>query len=160
MSVIKIPAAKFEEAEILKSVSMHAFKENYEKYGHYPPGIESLDWHKEKIKNGIYRTIQYEKSIVGGVYMNFHPNNEMEIEYLFITPKYQGQKIGAAVMDLIEKEYKKITKWFLYTPYKDYRNHYFYEKFGYEKVGEVQPIEKDEFTLFKYEKTLNTQPGA
>ena len=92
--------------------------------------------------------------------MSLHPNNEMKIEYLFIIPKYQGKKIGATVMALIEKENKGITKWFLLTPYKDYRNHYFYEKLGYEKVGEIQPIEKSEFTLFQYEKIINTQPGV
>ncbi len=156
MPKIEIPLAKFEEAEILKSLSISAFEESSKKYGHYPPGLESLDWHKEIIKNGIYHTIQYEKEIVGGLYMILHPNNEMKIEYLFISPKYQGKKIGATVMALIEKEYKGIAKWFLLTPYKDYRNQYFYEKFGYKKVGEIKPIEKSEFTLFQFEKIINT----
>ena len=156
MNKVKIPAAKIEEAEILRSLSLHAFEENYKKYGHYPPGLESIDWHKEKIKNGIYHTIQYEKKIVGGLHMILHPNNVMKIEYLFISPKYQGKKIGATVMALIEKEYNSITKWFLRTPYKDHRNHYFYEKLGYEKVGEMQPIAKSEFTLFQYEKIITT----
>jgi len=156
MFKIKIPVAKYDEAEILKSLSISAFEENYQKYGHYPPGLESIDWHKEKIKNGIYHIIQYEKEIVGGVYMILHPNNEMKIEYLFIHPEYQDKKIGAGVMALIEKEYNGISKWFLLTPHKDIRNHYFYEKLGYEKVGEIQPIEKSEFTLFRYEKKIST----
>ncbi len=56
MPKIEIPVAKFEEAEILKSLSINAFEENFKKYGHYPPGLESVDWHKEiiiiKEKNG------------------------------------------------------------------------------------------------------------
>jgi len=152
MSKIEIPAAKFEEAEILKSLSVSAFEENYQKYGHYPPGLESVDWHRDKIETGIYHTIQYEKEIVGGVHMIRHPNNQMKIEYLYISPKHQGKKIGTTVMALIEKEYNGVTKWFLHTPYKDFSNHYFYEKLGYEKVGEIQPIENSEFTLFQYEK--------
>ncbi len=156
MSKIEIPVAKSEEAEVLQSISMSAFKENYKKYGHYPPGIELVEWHKDKIKNDIYHTILYEKEIVGGLHMISYPNDEMKIEYLFISPEYQGKKIGATVMALIEKEYKGVTKWFLLTPFKDYRNHHFYEKLGYEKVGEIQPIEKNEFTLFEYEKLINT----
>ncbi len=160
MPKIEIPIAKFEEAEILKFLSISAFEENYKKYGHYPPGLESVDWHKEKIKNDIYHTILYEKEIVGGLHMISYPKNEMKIEYLFISPKYQGKKIGSAVMALIEKEYKEITRWFLLTPFKDFRNHYFYEKLGYKKVAEIKPIEKSEFTLFQYEKIINTQPGV
>ena len=84
MPKIKIPVAKFEEAEILKSLSINAFEENFKKYGHYPPGLESVDWHKEKIKTDIYHTIKYGKEIVGGLQVSLHPNNEMKIEYLFI----------------------------------------------------------------------------
>ena len=35
MPKIEIPIAKFEEAEILKFLSISAFEENYKKYGHY-----------------------------------------------------------------------------------------------------------------------------
>ena len=153
---VDIPLAKPGDAELLKSLSIGAFKENFKKYGHYPPGLESLDWHKEKIENGIYHTIQYETKVVGGLQMNLHPNNEMKIEYLFISPEYQGRKIGAAVMGLVEKEYKDIKTWVLLTPYKDYKNHYFYEKLGYERTGEVKPDEKSNFTLIQYEKTIET----
>ena len=88
--------------------------------------------------------------------MILHPNNEMKIECLFISPKYQGKKIGATVMALIEKEYDGLTKWFMLTPYKNYKNHYLYEKLGYKKVGEIKPIKKSEFTLFQYEKLIDT----
>jgi hypothetical protein len=35
-----------------------------------------------------------------------------------------------------------------------FRNHHFYEKHGFKKVGETQP-EADGFYLFQYEKTSN-----
>lgn len=41
---------------------------------------------------------------------------------------------------------------FSYTPYLNKRNHHFYEKLGYIKIGEVQVTEK--LQLFKYEKKL------
>ena len=78
----------------------------------------------------------------------------MEIRYFYISPEYQNKKIGTGVMALIEKKYKKIKKWWLFTPYKEFRNHYFYEKIGYKKVGESQPIENNAFTLFRYEKEI------
>ena len=59
MSNIEISQAELTEAITLKDISISAFKDNFEKYGHYPPGIESLEWHQDKINNGIYYKIQY-----------------------------------------------------------------------------------------------------
>ena len=57
MSKIKIPLAAIDEAERLKAISVIAFNANFEKYGHFPSGIESADWHKEQIRKGIYHKI-------------------------------------------------------------------------------------------------------
>lgn len=152
MSNIVIYPAEMTEAVILKDISMRAFKDNFEKYGHYPPELESLEWHQDKIKNEIYYKIQYGGNLVGGVYLSLHSNNEMKIEFIFLNPHYQGKKIGATVMALIEEKYDEVKKWFLLTPSKDFRNHHFYEKLGYKKVGEIKPDANNEFKLFQYEK--------
>jgi N-acetylglutamate synthase-like GNAT family acetyltransferase len=156
MFKIKIPLATINEAKRLQAISVMAFKANFEKYGHYPPGIETTDWHQEKIRQGIYHKVMYEDSLVGGIYLSLHPNQEMKIEYLYISPYYQNKKIGLTVMEQVEDQYNEIKKWFLLTPYKDFRNHYFYDKLGYKKVGELKPDENNEFKLFQYEKLTNT----
>jgi N-acetylglutamate synthase-like GNAT family acetyltransferase len=130
-------------------------KGNFEKYGHYPPGIESLKWHQEKINNGIYHQIQKDGNLVGGIYITSQSNSEMKIEFLFLSPDYQGRKIGATVMALVEDDYKEVKKWFLLTPNKDFRNHHFYEKHGFRKVGELRPDENSDFKLFQYEKEID-----
>ena len=154
MPNITIFSAEISEAEMLKDISMSAFKQNFEKYGHYPPGIESIQWHQDKIKNGIYYKIRCDSGIVGGVYLELYPNNEMKIEYLFLSPEYHGKKIGTKVMALLEEKHKEIKKWFLSTPFKDFRNHHFYEKLGYLKVGEIKPDERNDFKLFQYKKNI------
>lgn len=156
MSKIKIPLAAIGKAERLQAISVMAFKANFDKYGHFPPGIESIDWHQEQIQQGIYHKVIYEAHLVGGIYLSIHPNEEMKIEFLFISPDYQNKKIGLTVMELIEVQYKEVKKWFLLTPYKDFRNHYFYEKLGYKKVDELKPEENNEFKLFQFEKIINT----
>ncbi len=40
------------------------------------------------------------------------------------------------------------------TPYKSYRNHHFYEKLGYSRVGEEKPDPGKEFCLYIYEKKV------
>lgn len=156
MFKIQTPLAKNNEAERLRAISILAFKANFEKYGHYPPEIESVDWHQEKIMQGMYHKVMYEDILVGGIYLSLQPNHEMKIEYLYISPEYQNKKIGFTVMEQIEDQYKEIKKWFLLTPYKDFGNNHFYGKLGYKKVSELQPDEKNDFKLFQYEKITNT----
>jgi len=38
--------------------------------------------------------------------------------------------------------------------YKACRNHHFYEKFGYTKIGEFQPDPNNAFKLFEYKKEI------
>jgi ribosomal protein S18 acetylase RimI-like enzyme len=51
-------------------------------------------------------------------------------------------------MNFIEAEYPNVKKWTLCTPYKNLRNQHFYEKFGYEKVGEHKVT--DNLSLIDY----------
>lgn len=154
MPKIRIPLAETDDAKRLKTISMNAFQSDFETYGEYPPGIPSVDWHRDEIRKGYYHKIEYDGNLAGGICLITCQNQEMEIRYFYISPEYQNKKIGTRVMALIEKKYKKIKKWWLFTPYKEFRNHYFYEKLGYKKVGESQPIENDAFTLFRYEKEI------
>lgn len=64
---------------------------------------------------------------------------------------YQNKKIGSMLMKHLDEVFPDAKLWHLNTPYKSYRNHHFYEKYGYVKVGETEP-EKDGFCLFQYER--------
>lgn len=152
--MVKLDKAKVEDAEVLKSISVLAFTSDYEQYGSYPPGIESLDWHKSAIEKGHYYKISYDGEIVGGIYVIPSVNDLIKIKYFFISDVYQNKSIGTTTMELIEQKYSKAIIWALVTPYKAYRNHHFYEKIGYSKVGEVQPDAKNEFKVFKYKKEI------
>lgn len=152
MPNVSIKFAKTSEASILRDISIKAFIDSLEKYGHYPHGIESLKWHEEKISKEVCYKIQYDEQLVGGVYLSPQTNNEMKIDFLFINPGDQGKHIGSKVMLLVEENHDKTNRWFLQTPYKDYRNHRFYEKIGYQKFGEFKPDDNNEFKFFLYEK--------
>jgi GNAT superfamily N-acetyltransferase len=151
---VELDNAKVEDAEILKAVSVLAFTNDYEQYGSYPPGIESLDWHKSAIEKGHYYKISFDGVIAGGICVIPSVNDLIRIKYFFISDIYQNKSIGSTTMELIEKKYSNARTWALVTPYKAYRNHHFYEKFGYSKVGEVQSDPNNEFKLFKYKKEI------
>lgn len=146
--------AKVEDAEALKAISVEAFTDDYELYGSYPPGIESLDWHKAEIETGHYYKILYGDELAGGIYVIPTDDDQIEIKYIFISGGFQNKRIGSATMELIETQYSNARVWTLVTPCKAYRNHHFYEKFGYSKVGEIQPDPNTEFKLYEYRKEV------
>jgi GNAT superfamily N-acetyltransferase len=151
---VELDNAKVEDAEILKAVSVLAFTNDYEQYGSYPPGIESLDWHKSAIEKGHYYKISYDGEIVGGICVIPSVGDLVKIKYFFISENYQNKSIGSTAMELMEKKYSSAKVWALVTSYKAYRNHHFYEKFGYLKNGEIQPDPSNEFKVFKYRKEI------
>ncbi len=147
--------AKIEDAEMLKGISIEAFTGDYEQYGSYPPGIESLAWHQSEIKKGHYYKIQYNDELAGGIYVIPSDKKQIEIKYFFISEKYQNKRIGSTTMELIEKQYSTAIVWTLATPDKAYRNRHFYEKFDYTKIGEFQPDPRNNaLKLFKYKKEI------
>lgn len=153
---ISLSLAKLSDAEVLKEISVQAFVGNNEKYGHFPPGIESLTWHQTSIRQSSYYKILYDDNIVGGIYLIGDSGNVMKIEYLFVSPDFHGKKIGTGAVRLLEEKFSNVKKWFLFTPYRDYRNHHFYTKLGYEKVGEFIPEGKNSVRLFQFEKVRLT----
>lgn len=154
MKNIKIIPAEISDAEILHKILLAAFRENYEKYGHYPPGTESLEWHRDKIGNALYYKILKDEIIIGGIHLIRQNGLKMRIEYLFINPDFHGNGIGSHVINLLEKKHKEIKTWDLFTPYKDFRNHHFYEKLNFKKIAEITPIPDSKFKLFHYEKKI------
>ena len=149
-----IELAKIEDADVLKSISIDAFTSDYEQYGSYPPGIESLAWHQSEIEKGHYYKILFNGELAGGICLIPSENKHIKIEYFFIANDYQNKRIGSTTMELIEKQYSSAITWVLKTPYKAYRNNHFYQKFGYRKIGEFQPDPDKDFILFEYKKEI------
>jgi hypothetical protein len=64
-----------------------------------------------------------------------------------------------------EESYPTAKKWALCTPYLNDRVHRFYEKLGYEKVGQTKPGDHPEFPdkgfyLLLYQKSVVEQPDG
>lgn len=151
--MIKFVLTAVSDGEALREVAIKAFEDDRIKYGSMPPGIETLEWHTSKIEDGMYYKIMSDDSIVGGMKL-YHLNDGMRLGSIFIEPEYQNQGVGSKAINFIESTYPHIKKWSLDTPYKNYRNHAFYEKHGYVKVDEFKPIENFDFWLFEYLKEI------
>jgi len=150
----KVLLAGETDVELLRDIALKAFRDDSILYGKMPPDIDSVKWHIMHIKSGMYYKIIYERKTVGGIKLFDFGNGHFRLGTIYIDPDYHNKKIGTEAISLIEKQFSHVKKWSLDTPYKSYRNHHFYEKLGYVKIGEECPEHDKEFYLFKYEKCL------
>jgi RimJ/RimL family protein N-acetyltransferase len=143
------------DAEELYKAKLDAFSEEVKIYGFGPPGYDSLE-HQIAVLNdsGVhYFKMLYDKALVGGISVRERDNKHYYLSGLYIITSFQNRGLGSEAMKFLFDEYKDADKWTLETPYLSYRNHHFYEKLGFQKVGTTEP-EPDGFHLFLYEKKL------
>ena len=153
--MIEFQKAFESDAPVLRGVAIRAFEEDKMKYGSYPPWVDAESQHISFMKDADYFKIMKDKVIIGGVIVFSDGVGNYTLGGIFIEPSLQNQGIGKEAIKFIEHTFPKAKKWFLDTPYLSFRNHYFYEKKGYVKKGEVHPDENSDFCLFLYEKIVN-----
>ncbi len=118
-----------------------------------PPGYNDEAWQIKVMQHWHYYKIVVDGAIVGGLIVSAMGGDHYELIRIYIDPAYQNQGIGAQAIAFIEKEYPQAKRWTLDTPLWALRNHHFYEKHGYVKIGEM-PIDDGAFTLVLYEKRI------
>jgi GNAT superfamily N-acetyltransferase len=156
-SSLKFDSAGPNDADQLMIVHADAFSEAEQMYGKGPPGYKDSSWHIEMLKKHTYIKISDVNEIVGGIIVHDKSDGEYFLDTLFVRPNYQNLGVGRQAVMHIEEMLSNAKKWSLVTPYRDFRNHHFYESLGYVKVGEI-PVQSEgmdpDFTLFQYEKMV------
>ena len=97
-----------------------------------PPGYDNgelLKRVKQEPKVSLY--LLQEEIIIGLIVAN---DSENQILYFCLAPEYMGQGYGTIAWQLFEKFLPNT--WQLETPSYSLRNHHFYEKNGFKKIGE------------------------
>ncbi|MFP4362520.1 MAG: GNAT family N-acetyltransferase [Spirochaetia bacterium] len=150
--MISFELAQAGDAQVLCDIAIKAFAEDKKLYGSTPEGIESVEWHRSQTGSQMYYKILSNADSVGGLRVFKMEDGHYRLGSVFIHPDFQNQGIGCKAMEFIEGLFPDAVKWSLDTPFKNFRNHYFYEKHGFRKVGETKPFGDDSFILFEYEK--------
>ena len=107
---------------------------------------------KKHIKNIIVIKILDSSKIIGDIQIIENPDKNYYLRVISITPEYQGLGIGQKSIEYIESELCDAKEWNLITPFKSFRNHHFYEKMGYQKIGEYKHSEV--LVMYKYRKVV------
>lgn len=115
-----------------------------------PPGYDSVEHALTKIRDDICYRITHDGATIGVIIIVDAGDGHMHLDVLAIEPAFQNRGIGTAALRFIEQAHPA-RRWTLDTPGYATRNHYFYERLGYVKVGEE---EHPSVTLFAYEKRL------
>ena len=150
---VTIERSKVEEAEELVRVQIASFHSDAVFYPGVeeggPPGYDSADLMRRKIAEDIAYTIRTDGKIVGGVMLFEKAAGHLHLDVIFVDPALHNKGIGSKAMAFLSAAYPDV-RWTLDTPVYAVRNHHFYEKFGYIRVGER--VEPDGFKLYAYEK--------
>lgn len=141
-----------DDMQAMYEVALRAFKEDRDLYGQYPPLINLTKKCLRPSKKSGYAFL-YDDRLIGGGFI-WQILGKATLGAIFIEPEFQSQGLGQQIMRMIEGEFPNAKKWTLETPYQSYRNHHFYEKLGYKKIGESQPDKHNDFKVFIYEKAV------
>ena len=144
-----------EDLDEFMKAKIDAFSDDVKQYGFGPTGYDDYEKEKENIANyPVYKMVLNGK-IIGGMTCCDQGDGMFWLGGIYIDSKHQNMGIGVKAITFLEKEFPQAKCWRLDTPYKNYRNHHFYEKMGYKKIGETEPkADKDGFYLFVYEKVM------
>lgn len=151
MNVV-IKRAAIEDTATLIEVQNKSFYEDHQKYGYCPAYNESEESILNFIQNHIVYKIVADEHIIGDMIIRIKENRNYYLRVIAIIPDYWNLGIGAMAMKFIEEDNPSADKWSLITPHKSLRNHHFYEKMGYQKVGEI--VNSETLTLWQYEKNM------
>lgn len=138
--MIIIEKASKADAMRLAEIQKASFDEESKQFNNSdiggPPGYDSASWQEEMMGCGDYYKVHKDGAIIGGALVFRQTDGGLNLGRIFIDPKYQNQGVGMRVMNEIEAIYSGSCKWWLDTPKWSVRNHHFYTKCGFTKVGE------------------------
>jgi GNAT superfamily N-acetyltransferase len=153
--VLKLRRFESRDADRLAAISRRAFEHDV----HYgaparggPPGYDAPEWQiRTAGEAAAYCVIEHRGDVVGGMIV-FGSNGDYWLGRMFVDPTAQNQGIGARAVNLLEGGFPDARRWALETPQWNTRNHRFYEKLGYARVGLADSGD------FLYEKRLTRSP--
>lgn len=157
VTVITFEKASDKDAIQLAKVQTRTFDDDSRRYlgssAGGPPGYDSPHWQIRMIHEGIYFKILNENNLIGGIIVFKAENSHYVLGRIFIDPGFQNIGIGSQAMRFLEEHFKDARKWTLRTPEWATRNHYFYSKCGFMKIGNTELLPEG-FMEFQFEKII------
>ena len=161
MDEIRLEVALESDAEQIRNMMVLIEKDETDRWYHnggrvFIPGCDSVDMQKYHMWDNKYYKILHNEILAGVILISYTGREHARIDRFYIEPTFQNKGIGSKVITLIEEMYPEVKLWSLDTIQKSTRNHVFYEKNGYEKIGED---EYERYYIKRKEEPIN-DPNA
>ncbi|MFJ7934522.1 GNAT family N-acetyltransferase [Sporosarcina sp. NPDC096371] len=157
MEKLVIQKAVVEDAAVIHSIQVEAFKPLLEKYQDFEtsPANETIERTITRLqqKQTDYYVMIYDKITVGAIRIVRKDNRRYRVSPIFLLPEYQGKGIASATMQIVERFYEDAIVWELDTIFEEQKLCRLYEKLGYSKTGKITKI-NERMTIVFYEKEL------
>ena len=150
---LELIIADASDYEALQDAAIRGFQQEVELYGRGPAIYENKQRLREILPLGIVRKVILDGKVIGLIIVHEKGSGVYHLGGIVLLPEVQNKGIGFEILRKMEASYPDAKLWTLETPYLSFRNHHFYEKCGYKKVGETKP-EENGFVLFLYEKQM------
>ncbi|PTE76079.1 hypothetical protein BUY89_13490 [Staphylococcus equorum] len=146
---ITLKNSSLNDSEVILQLQKQCFKEDYMFYkdDETSPYCENIDDIEFGIIHNHHFTIVSQDKIIGVIEVK-EAEDRYHLYKLFVHEKQQGKGIGKHIVNQVFNILSKEKCWTVYTPYKNLKNHYFYESLGFKKYGEARVTE--DLKLFKY----------
>ncbi|MCJ7716314.1 MAG: GNAT family N-acetyltransferase [Anaerolineales bacterium] len=112
-----------------------------------PPGYDNGDFFRTWLvpyQESVGYKIFSGEILIGGIIVWILPEKHNILGTIFVDPAYQDRGVGQKTWNFIEDTYPETISWRLETPDWATKNHYFYEKCGFEKVESDPLIPQEE----------------
>jgi len=132
--MVEIIAAELKDAKEILELQSLAYQSEAKLYNDWslPALTQTIESLHEEFKDSIILKATIKNKIVGSVRAKVE-NGVCKIGRLIVNPDYQGQGIGTALLNRIEKMQENINDFKLFTGSKSISNIRLYEKQGYAK---------------------------
>lgn len=158
MEAMRLDPVEFKELDSLRQMQIETFMPLFEKYqDEGSPATETLESIQRRAEqpDRQYYFIMYHGARAGVINVGRKGNDtEANCRYIspmFILPKYQNLGLGSVAMELLFQNNPDIKVWKLDTILEEERNLHFYEKCGFERVGDIVPV-NERMHLVMYER--------
>jgi GNAT superfamily N-acetyltransferase len=152
---IVIQMASIDDAEVIHSMQVEAFKPLLDKYKDFEvsPANENLERTIARLneQQTDYYLIIFVSMPVGAVRLVKKDNHRIRVSPIFILQAYQGRGIAKAAMRIVEEMYTDSIVWELDTIFEERKLCGLYESLGYLATGKMTKI-NDNMTIVSYEK--------
>lgn len=132
-----VSLASIESANEILELQKLAYQREAEIYNNWsiPPLRQTIEEIEKEFLDHIFYKAVISENIIGSV-RAMAQDNTCFIGKLIVHPKLQGKGIGTTLMDTIERDFKDVKRYELFTGTKSLENIHLYKRLGYKPFKE------------------------